>query len=117
MNNRDRQIVEKILSEITVTGDLLKGVSPEDFLRDERTARAVCMTLINIGELVKNLTPELKDAHKEIPWRAISGMRDITAHKYQTLRKEDVYSTCIDDIPVFERQLIRLIQEKPLDFS
>ena len=62
---------------------------------------------------VKNLTPELKDAHKEIPWRAISGMRDITAHKYQTLRKEDVYSTCIDDIPVFERQLIRLIQEKP----
>lgn len=117
MNDRDRQIVEKILSEIAVAGDLLKGVSPEDFLRDERTARAVCMTLINIGELVKNLTPELKDAHKEIPWRAISGMRDITAHKYQTLRKEDVYSTCIDDIPVFERQLIRLIQEKPHDFS
>lgn len=117
MNNRDCQIVEKILSEIAVAGDLLKGVSPEDFLRDERTARAVCMTLINIGELVKNLTPELKDAHKEIPWRAISGMRDITAHKYQTLRKEDVYSTCIDDIPVFERQLIRLIQEKPRDFS
>lgn len=117
MNDRDRQIAEKILSEIAVAGDLLKGVSPEDFLRDERTARAVCMTLINIGELVKNLTPELKDAHKEIPWRAISGMWDITAHKYQTLRKEDVYSTCIDDIPVFERQLIRLIQEKPRDFS
>ena len=117
MNDRFRQIVEKILSEIAVVGELLKGVSPEDFLCDERTARAVCMTLINIGELVKNLTPELKDAHKEIPWRAISGMRDITAHKYQTLRKEDVYSTCIDDIPVFERQLIRLIQEKPRDFS
>ena len=117
MNNRDRQIVEKILSEIAVAGDLLKDVSPEDFLCDERTALAVCMTLINIGELVKNLTPELKDAHKEIPWRAISGMRDITAHKYQTLCKEDVYSTCIDDIPVFERQLIRLIQESPHDFS
>lgn len=75
MNNRDRQIIEKILSEIAVAGDLLKGVSPEDFICDERTVRAVCMTLINIGELVKNLTPELKDAHKEIPWRAISGMR------------------------------------------
>ena len=49
MNDRDRQIVEKILSEIAVAGDLLKGVSPEDFLRDERTARAVCMTLINIA--------------------------------------------------------------------
>ena len=83
----------------------------EDFLCDERMVRAVCMTLINIGELVKNLTPELKDAHREIPWRAISGMRDITAHKYQTLRKDDVYRTCADDIPVFEKQLIRLVQE------
>lgn len=69
------------------------------------------MTLFNIGELIKNLTQELKDAHREIPWRAISGMRDITAHKYQTLRKEDVYSTYVDDIPVFEKQLLRLMQE------
>lgn len=111
MNSRDRQICEKILSEITVANELLKDVPLEHFLSDERTARAVCMTLINIGELVKNLTPELKDAHREIPWRAISGMRDITAHKYQTLRKEDVYSTCVDDIPIFQQQLLCLVQE------
>lgn len=111
MNNRDHQIIDKILSEITVVGELLKGISPEDFVCDERTFRAVCMTLINIGELVKNLTPELRDTHREIPWRAISGMWDITAHKYQTLRKEDVYSTCVDDIPVFEKQLKKLVQE------
>ncbi len=83
----------------------------ENFVSDERTARAISMTLINIGELVKNLTPELKQAHPDIPWRAISGMRDITAHKYQTLRKEDVYSTCVDDLPAFERQLRQLTQE------
>ena len=111
MNGRDRQICERILAEITVIRDLLEGISPEDFLCDERTVRAICMTLINIGELVKNLTPALKDAHREIPWRAISGMRDVTAHKYQTLRKEDVYRTCADDIPAFEKQLIRLVQE------
>ncbi len=103
MNGRDRQICEKILSEIGVARDLLRGISEEDFLRDERTVRAVCMTLINIGELVKNLTSEWKDAHREIPWRAIAGMRDITAHKYQTLRKEDVYRTCAEDIPEFEK--------------
>lgn len=111
MNGRDRQICEKILSEIGVARDLLRGISKEDFLRDERTVRAVCMTLINIGELVKNLTTEWKDAHREIPWRAIAGMRDITAHKYQTLRKEDVYRTCAEDIPEFEKQLSRLMEE------
>ena len=51
MNNRDQQKCEKILSEITFAGDMLNGVTAEDFVCDERTVRAVCMTLINIGEL------------------------------------------------------------------
>ena len=111
MNDRDRQICEKILSEIGVARDLLRGISGEAFLHDERTARAVCMTRINIGELVKNLTSEWKDAHREIPWRAIAGMRDVTAHKYQTLRKEDVYRTCAEDIPEFEERLSQLMEK------
>jgi uncharacterized protein with HEPN domain len=109
MNNRDRQICDKLLSEIAILKDMMDGVSHETFLTDERTSRAVCMTLINIGELVKNLTDELRDSHKEIPWRA--GMRDITAHKYQTLRMDDVYNTCVEDIPTFESQIKALIQE------
>ena len=105
MNIRDRQICDKLLAEIAILREMMDGISREDFLADERTARAACMTLINIGELVKNTTDELREAHREIPWRAIAGMRDITAHKYQTLRKEDVYNTCVEDIPVFEAQL------------
>lgn len=111
MTSRDRQICDKLLSEIAVAGELIQGYTADAFVCDERTIRAVAMTLINIGELVKNLTPELKAAHPEIPWRAISGMRDITAHKYQTLRKEDVYSTCVTDLPLFERQLLGLIED------
>ena len=108
MNLRDSQICGKILSEIAVIEELLNGYSPEKFFADERTYRAVCMTLINIGELVKNITPELKAAHPDIPWKPIDGMRDITAHKYQTLRKEDVFRTCVEDIPIFEKQLMNL---------
>ncbi|MGX8705156.1 MAG: HepT-like ribonuclease domain-containing protein [bacterium] len=111
MTSRDRQICDKLLSEIAVAGELIQGFTVDTFIGDERTVRAVAMTLINIGELVKNLTPELKAAHPEIPWRAISGMRDITAHKYQTLRKEDVYNTCVTDLPMFERQLAKLVDE------
>ena len=111
MNTRDRQICDKILSEIVIARDLMQGISLEQFLADERTARAVSMTLINIGELVKNLTQDLKDQHQEIPWRAIAGMRDVTAHKYQTLRREDVFSTCTDDLPAFEKQLKKLMDE------
>ena len=75
MNIRDRQICDKLLSEIAILKDMLGGVSCEAFLSDERTSRAVCMTLINIGELVKNLTDELRESHKEIPCGFISVIR------------------------------------------
>lgn len=90
MSSRDSQIIQKIISEIEVTEMLVKGFDECSFSADERTKRAVCMTLINIGELVKNPTTEFKSAHCNIPWRNIAGLRDITAHQYQTLKMGDV---------------------------
>ena len=112
MNHRDTQICIKILSEISILNQILEHVALSQFTADERTFRATCMTLINIGELVKAITPELRSAHPEIPWRAIAGMRDVTAHKYQTLLKEDVYETCTVDVPLFAKQLQKLLNTK-----
>ena len=100
-----------MLSEIAVMEEMHEGLSMNEFLHDERTARAVSMTLINIGELVKSVSDALKSEYPEIPWRAVAGMRDVTAHKYQTLRKEDVFRTCVDDMPLFEKQIIHLFEE------
>jgi len=109
MNIRDRQIVEKIIAEIGVIHMMLECESLESFVLDERTKRAVCMTLINIGELVKNLTVEFKDQNPEIPWRNIAGMRDVTAHKYQTLKMGDVWTTVQQDVPKIEVRLKALL--------
>lgn len=72
MNSRDQQIVCKIVAEIEVIESLIAGFEESAFLVDERTKRAVCMTLINIGELVKNLTEDFKTAHRQIPWKSIA---------------------------------------------
>lgn len=111
MDNRDRTILRKVLSECEIVQDLLAGFSKAAFLSDERTKRAVCMTLINIGELVKNLSSDLTSTHRDIPWRNIAGMRDITAHKYQTLKMEDVYTTAVEDIPQLKDAIREMILE------
>lgn len=103
MNERDRQILIRLRGEVRLVSQMLDGFDLQSFLGDERTKRAVCMTLINIGELVKNLSDEFRMAHNHIPWRAISGLRDITAHKYQTLRMEDVWLTATRDIPQLKK--------------
>ena len=104
MDDRDRQIIDRIRSEIKIISEMLDGIDFDDFVSDEKTRRAVCMTLINIGELVKNLTDKFKEKNNDIKWRDIAGLRDITAHKYQTLRIEDIWETIKQDIPVLCKQ-------------
>lgn len=110
MNTRDYQIISKLLQEMDIIEELIEGIDLEKFIENERTKRAVCMTLINIGELTKNLTEDFKRVNSSVPWRAIAGMRDITAHKYQTLKMGDIWITLVEDIPNIKTQLKVMIK-------
>lgn len=112
MQHRDVIILQKIISEINIGIQLLGATSLEEFMKNELLKRALGMTTINIGELIKNITIELRKEYPEIPWKAIAGMRDITAHKYQTLRMEDVYNTVQQDFPELKIQLEHILNGK-----
>jgi len=99
MQHRDFIVITKISSEIDLAFDMLNNISFDEFDKDEILKRAVCMTVINIGELVKSLSPEFRLKYNSIPWKAIAGFRDVAAHKYQTLHMEDVYHTVKNDFP------------------
>lgn len=108
MLHRDSIILSKISNEITIALDMISGITFEEFDSNEMLKRAVCMTVINIGELVKSLSSDIRQQYKTIPWREIAGFRDIAAHKYQTLHMEDVYKTVIDDFPVLADNLKKI---------
>lgn len=109
MKHKDYIILTKILSEINIAFEMLDDANMPAFLSDEKLKRAVSMTVINIGELVKSVSEETRLAHKEVPWKAIAGIRDIAAHKYQTLRMEDVYNTVVMDFSDLKRQIKDII--------
>ena len=112
MNHRDVQILQKIIQEIDIAAEMMKEKSLEDFKNNEMLKRAVCMTVINIGELIKNATDETKQKNKQVPWKAAAGFRDIAAHKYQTLKMEDVYQTVIQDFPELRKLLLNILMEE-----
>ena len=111
MNHRDTIILQKVLSEVKIAGEMMQNCTLDAFLANEMLKRAVCMTVINVGELVKNLTEDCRLAHPEVPWKDIAGFRDIAAHKYQTLRMEDVYETTISDFPSLQQQIAKILAE------
>ncbi len=105
MADRDSAILEKITEEVLMVSQLIEGYDYAAFAGDEKTKRSVCMTLINIGEMVKLLKPEVRSKNPSVPWRSLAALRDVTAHGYQTLRMEDIWDTITNDIPLLREQL------------
>ena len=105
MDRRDRILLRKIYDEANVIAYLIDGFSCETFVNDEKTKRAVCMTLINIGELVKLVSDEIRKNNSAIPWRSIAGLRDVAAHGYMTLHMEDIWETVSVDVPALKQQV------------
>jgi uncharacterized protein with HEPN domain len=59
---------------------------------------AVTMRLLEIGEAVKTLSPEIKETEPGIRWRAIAGMRDFLAHHYFVTSPEVVQAVIDKDL-------------------
>ena len=111
MSRRDKVVLQKVISEINIGAEMIGDTSLEQFTADEKLKRAICMTVINIGELIKNITDDTRKKYARIPWKAIAGMRDLTAHKYQTLKMEDVYDTVKTDFPDLKVELEKVLND------
>ncbi|MDR1841763.1 MAG: DUF86 domain-containing protein [Holophagales bacterium] len=105
MKTSDRTILKKIHAEVLEIDLIIKGCDLNSFIANTTIKKAVCMTLINIGELIKHLSPELTKTNNHIPWKNISGLRDVAAHSYSALRMEDIYTDAIENMPKFRKQI------------
>lgn len=74
--------LEDILEAIQSIESYIDGYTYERFVDDRKTVDAVTRCLEIAGEAVKHLPPDITGKHPDIPWRAISGFRDILAHSY-----------------------------------
>lgn len=62
-----------------------------------------------IGEAVKHLAPETREAAPEIPWADVAGLRDLIAHEYFSIEIERVLEIVDRDLPALERAIDRLL--------
>lgn len=58
-----------------------------------------------IGEAVSNVSESLRNQHPDIPWKAVSRMRNIIAHVYFGIDWDEVWRVACHDIAIFEAQI------------
>ena len=105
MTKREISILTKIIEEATTVSNMLRGIDEQGFLANDEKMRATCMTLINIGELIKNLDFEFRQKHPNIPWKDMAGLRDVAAHGYFALRMNDIWIYASEEIPVISENI------------
>ena len=71
--------------------EALSGLTFEDYLANKDRRLATERRLEIIGEAARNVSQVFRDAHPEIPWRRIIGMRHVLAHEYGDVRQEIVF--------------------------
>lgn len=101
---RDRLILQKIVLYCQRIADNLDRYRHDfsAFEQDYLFQDACCMCVVQIGELVSQLSDEVKAQNKAIPWRIIKDTRNFYVHAYGSIDIPSVWDTLVDDIPALK---------------
>ena len=83
------------------------------FLTDSKTRDAVVRTLEVIGEATKNMSHKLKNAHPDIPWKQIAGMRDKMIHEYFGVDYRLVWDVVQKNLPPLKDKINSILGNFP----
>lgn len=89
----------------------LKGITKDEFDNSELLQGFVERKLEIIGEATKRISNEFKTQHPDIPWKEMSGMRDILIHQYTEVDKDIVWKTITQKIPALKDQILVIKNE------
>jgi uncharacterized protein with HEPN domain len=83
------------------------------FETDELVQVWVVHHLQIIGEAARALPEELKQAHPEIPWPVIVGMRNIIVHEYFIYDLNEAWKVAEKDLPDLKQKITAILDEMP----
>ena len=106
--NRLPDYLDHIQQAATDVCSFVEGLAKDDFLTDKRTQQAVILSLIIIGEAATKVMEgyaAFTQAHPEVPWRNMRGMRNRMAHGYFDIDLDMVWNTVQTALPELLGQL------------
>lgn len=89
--------------------EFVAGIDESTFANSPLHQSAVVKQLEIIGEAAYRITAETRDAHSEIPWSEMTGMRHRLVHDYRNIDVALVWDTATHDLDPLISQLEPLI--------
>jgi len=105
----DKTYLRHMIDAIDKAREYAQGKSYEEFSRSSLIVDGVVRELEIIGEASGNISEDFQEAHLEIPWSRMIGMRNRLIHEYFGVDKKVVWDTVINDLPELKQALEYLL--------
>jgi len=103
--------LQDILERISLIENSTKDISKSTFLSNSLVSDATIRRLEIIGEAVKNIPVNFRKKYLNVPWKKVSGLRDIITHGYFGIDLEIVWDIIKFDLPPFKEQIKKIFSD------
>jgi uncharacterized protein with HEPN domain len=97
--DKDRVRLEHMRAAAREAIDLVRGKRRADLDRERLLNLALVRLLEIVGEAAARVTPGLRDAHPEVPWPLIVGLRNRLIHGYDSVDFDILWAILTADLP------------------
>lgn len=107
------------IEEIDLIEKMSAGIkSPQDFgqsITGMTVFRACGMSIQYITEnfikIRNKVAADFFSSYKQVPWKAVFGMRNVIAHEYTDIDDEAVFNTIHNDMPVLKETAEKILAD------
>lgn len=117
--DRIKTYLKVSIEEINLIEKMSAGIkSPQDFgqsITGMTVFRACGMSIQYITEnfikIRNKVTSDFFSSYKQVPWKAVFGMRNVIAHEYTDIDDEAVFNTIHNDMPVLKETAEKILAD------
>lgn len=117
--DRIKTYLKVSIEEIDLIEKMSAGIkSPQDFgqsITGMTVFRACGMSIQYITEnfikIRNKVTADFFSSYKQVPWKAVFGMRNVMAHEYTDIDDEAVFNTIHNDMPVLKETAEKILAD------
>ena len=105
----DKVYLQHILDEIVFIQKTMANLTYDGFIESETYTRAFSRSIEIIGEAVKNLSQDFRNANSDIDWKKIAGMRDKLIHQYFSVDYDLIWDAAKNKLPAIAKRIKEIL--------
>ena len=105
---RNKIIVEKLVAYTDKILGYCAGMDYEAFCADSKLVEACVFNLSQMGELAHRVDDGFAQAHPQIPWKYIYGLRNRIVHDYEGVNLQLIWEIIESDLNDLREELVKI---------